>query len=192
MIDADPRQFEVEFTARTKAGALIELGYGTVELMPNGEPKGYPEFFLKNYTHSEGVEHKVKLYQSVLDQGASAVPLGQGPETPLTRYAIDRFIQRYKARFTAVPAALGGELAFENKKNFQVQFAKFLDQGMERSEALRAAAETISFGAHRIAAGYAHMDVDAGDPARWVPLDRGAGQERRLVPTIIKITARRQ
>ena len=192
VIDDDPRQFAVEFTARTKEGTTIRLGEGTVKLTPDGEPDGCPEFYLENYTHSQGTDHKVKLYQSVLDQGASAVPLGEGPETALTRYAIDRFIQRYNARFTAVPAALGGELAFENKKNFQVQFAKYLDQGMERSEALRAAAETISFGAHRIAAGYPHMDVDAGDPTGWVPLDRGHGQERRPVPTIIKITARKQ
>jgi hypothetical protein len=190
-IETDPRQFEVEFTARTKEGTVVRLGQGTVQLTPEGEPKGYPEFNLNNYTHFEGTEHKVKLYQSVLDQGASAIPLGQGEETALTRYAIDKFIQRYKARFHAEPAALGGTLAYENKKNFQVQFVKYLNEGMGAPAALRSAAAKISYGTHRAAADYGDFEVDAGDPKQWVLLDLGDGNSPRRVPTTIKIIAKK-
>jgi hypothetical protein len=189
--DGGGKQFTVAFTARTKDGVSISLGEGYVRLTPDGEPDGYPEFALGNYTHVQGVEHKVKLYPTVIEQSAGEVPLGQGKETALTRYAIDRFIQRYKARFGAEPAALGGSLAFENKKNFQIQYIKFMRQRIGRSAALKAAAAEISYGKHRIAAGYTELDVDPGPPRTWILMNLDDGTKDVRVPTIIKITARK-
>jgi hypothetical protein len=183
--------FEVSFTARTKDGTTIPLGRGYVKLTPQGEPDGYPEFSLDNYTHFDGEEHKVKLYPAVVATGPDEAPLGKGAETPLTKYAIDRFLKRYKARFGATPAALGGTLAWENKKNFQVQFIKFLRQGMKQDQALKAAAGEISYGRHRAAADYGLMEVDAGPPDTWTKLDLHDGKPAERVPTQISITARR-
>jgi hypothetical protein len=184
-------RFEVEFVSRTKEGKTIILGTGYVDVAPNGQPKGHPEFTLGNYADYQGVEHKVKLYPAVIEGGAGQVPLPEGKQTSVTRYVIDRFIQRYTGRFGKEPAALGGSLGFENKRNFQIEFIKCIRRGLGEHAAAKAAASKISYGDHRIAAGYSELEVDTGSRTSWVWLDLNDGTGKHEVPSKIEIVGRR-
>jgi len=184
------RLYEVAFTALTKEGYPVPLGEGTVKLSDDGGPAEYPEFSIFNYAHYQGREHKAKLYPRVVDQGGNTVPVGEGDVVPLTQYVIARFIKRYEARFGHTPEALGGILAFENKANFQIQFAKFR-RGMTEDQAKVAAAREISYGKHRIAAGYSELEVDLGARNTWEWCDVGDGHGKQFVPTRIKIVGRK-
>ena len=108
----------------------------------------------------------------------------------MTRYVIGRFIERYKARFGHAPRALGGSLAFENKRNFQVEFIKLVRGGMNEKDALNAAARNISYGRHRIDAGYSQLEVRTDNPRDWQPLDIGDGKKQMRVPQYIEIVGR--
>jgi hypothetical protein len=99
---------------------------------------------------------------------------------------MDSFERFYQGRFHYPLKAWGGRLAFENKLNFQREYARLVDTGVPHDRAIVDAAKKISYGRHRIEAGFSRLVVETNPP---VDVDLGPGLGVRKAPTDIRITA---
>ncbi len=155
------------------------LGEGAV-MLEDGAPRGAPSFVLNATTDSDPFE-AIRIYDDVVDG------VGSGERHSLTTYAIKTLLREYRMRFGHLPEALEGSLAWSNKLNFQTEYHELLSAGVPSEEAAVTAIKKVSFGKHRIAAGYSDFEVTLKD-TEWVELE---GFGRQKVPKKISVTARR-
>jgi hypothetical protein len=182
LVSEDSNRWKVEYRVTNDDGQDIWLGDGIVSLDDAGLPVEYPHFILHASTMGPN-ERAVHIYDDVVEGAAS------GARHSLTRHAIDRLKRRYTAHFGHEPEALQGMLEWSNKLNFQTEYYKLtaIDK-LSRDEAAVEAIKRISFGEHRIAAGYDDFTVKLNGFER-VNL-KGYGEQR--VPKTIRVIARRR
>ncbi len=88
-----------------------------------------------------------------------------------------------------MPDVLSGDLAWENRENFQAEYLKAVDRGMKPDDAEVAAAKSISFCTHRAALGYDQVTVKVTSTET---IQAGTPPRPRVVPRDINITTRRR
>ncbi|MCA2216553.1 eCIS core domain-containing protein [Jidongwangia harbinensis] len=130
-----------------------------------------------------GVEHAVRLVES-------------GSELSVTRHAIDQANARYARVFGPQIHAFDGQLGAQNLRNFRVEFGRSrirlaaANPGWGPDELHQAAAQDairrMSFGQHRVAAGYADFRIDLGD---LIEIDFGPPDGVMLVPAMVDVEA---
>lgn len=78
-----------------------------------------------------------------------------------TESALNKMIQVYESIFGHRPGNLPGNIAWDNLANFQSEFVRIrlANPGLGEQEIANAAIRNISFGKHRIAAGYSDVQV---------------------------------
>jgi hypothetical protein len=177
-----------EIIGRTAAG--MEVSFGTVKLAltPDGLPAKPPTMSLEATAFIAGKEYALHIYDDVAAR-RNSVPEGRGIRTPLTRYALDMFGHFYEWRFGRPLTEWAGMLAYSNKLNFQREYARLRDAGAKEPQLSIAAVKAISFGRHRVDAGFTQLEVKAVDPE---VVDLGEGLGAREVPTHIEVIARKQ
>lgn len=183
-----PESFELEFVAKDPDSNEVSLGKGAVRLDDQGQPKGAPSFTLVATMTVRNADHSVQIFDDV-DASSGAMPTGIGDRIPLTQHAIARYVDRHASRFGTPPTTLEGRLAWSNKLNFQREFylAKTRD-GLAEYDAAQQAIRRISFGRHRVAAGYDQFVVNM-KMKELVDLGPGIGKQR--VPRDIEVIAYR-
>ena len=129
----------------------------------------------------------IRIYNDLIKDEAGGVK-GTGRRHPFTRYAIDTLVTRYTRRFKHAPDALEGSLAWSNKLNFQTEFYKLRMADMAPDQAAVEAVKKISFGKHRIAAGYSDFSVEIRGTE---VVDLGTEMGKQRVPKKISVVARR-
>jgi hypothetical protein len=153
----------------------VNIAYGTVLLDAAGNPVGGPEFYFEKRTVIGGVETRVQIYDG-------SKPLS------LTDFALDSAIMRFKTEFGHPPDILPGDLAFDNKANFQRAYATALQNGLGDGEARQQAIRSVSFGRSRMRRGYDDFVVELG---KFESLDLGPPLGVQRVPVSIHVEARR-
>jgi hypothetical protein len=186
-VDERGHYFAVLFRGRTITGGDVRLGTGSVGVDEDGIPQGSPSFELTARYHHDRKDYAVKIYDDVAPAGGGGAPVGQGSRTALTEYALQKFIARYKAKFGSEPEEIFGILADSNKLHYQREYTKLVLGGIDEHTAAVEAARRISFGVHRIKAGYTAFEVAVGSPALVDLGTLGVHQ----VPTSIRVTVRR-
>lgn len=172
----DQRAVLLEFKVTTPDGAVRRWGTATVPLDEAGMPLSGPvlELDATLYTNDD-------VTRMVIRDGDTTVPA--------TDYAIERTESFYKRRFGSEPPALDGDLAAQNKLNFQREWFKLVSTGTPPAEAADQAAAMISFGKHRAARGYDQFKVTIRGEMEAVDLGPPFGTQ--MVPTGIKVTAKK-
>lgn len=140
---------------------------------------------LKASAFVDGTEYAAHVYDEIVI-GPAGRPIGRGPRISLTRYVLDTFGEFYARRFGYPLKAWDGNLAFENKLYYQREYARLRDAGMSHNVARDEAARRISYGQHRLDAGFTKLTVTVNDPE---PVDLGNGYGIKKVPTSIRIEA---
>ena len=169
-------------------GRDVELGHGRVEVA-NGRPADLPDLTLHADYRSEHQDYAVHIYDRI-STSPSGVPTGEGTRTPLTKYAIQKFDERYTARFGEAPEGYFGHLMESNRLNFQREFVRFRNRGMTDDVAAVEAVKRISFGKHRDDLGYSQFEVELGR-RKSVDLGGDLGLQPN-VPTQIDVVARKK
>jgi hypothetical protein len=185
VIETDARVLEYELVGKTSTGKKVEFGSVALELSPRGEPAKPPIMSLKASAFVDGTEYAAHIYDEIVI-GAAGRPLGRGPRISLTRYVLDAFGEFYERRFGYPLKAWGGNLAFENKLHYQREYVRLIDKGVPPEVAVNEAAKRISYGRHRIEAGFSKLTVT---PDPLVPVDLGPGFGIREVPPKVEIVA---
>jgi hypothetical protein len=121
------------------------------------------------------------------DADGKTVVRGTGKRTVATAYALDAVLAHHKRRFGRPPEQLEGILGFKNLENFQRQYLKATELGLDHEAATQAAIRSISFGIHRIDRGYGDFEVECG-PLRNVWLENG--EVLAQVPESVYVIAR--
>jgi hypothetical protein len=197
MVDTNPKEtgsFEMHLRYKLPNGrdGLLATGGCKVDKQ-TGKPTSHPDFYFQAEFEMGNVAYTAKLYDDV-QAGEGGMPVGVGESTPLTRFALSEYIALYKKQFGAEPDAIGGGLAFDNKKYFQQEFWKNKhEKGMSTDAAAVAAVASISFGTHRAALGYGDFEVLLGD---FEEVDLGVDKQGRKlgthkVPAKIDVVARK-
>lgn len=169
------KEWNIDVKVRLSNGKNHSIGTGTVMLDTEGLPVGGPEFYIEKETHIDGISGKVQVY----DQGA---------KQSLTDIVLDEAIVRFKQEFGHEPWSLPGDLAFENKRNFQRELVRAIEDGATPKEAEQIAIRRISFGRSRIKRGYSEIVVTTDATA---VVDLGEPFGKREVPTRVHVEARR-
>ena len=172
----DQRAVVLEFRVSTPDGAARRWGTATIPLDEHGLPLSGPI-----------LELDATLY---LDADATRMVIKDGDASvPATEYALERTENFYKKRFGSSPQSLDGDLAAQNKLNFQREWFALISKGVSVDEAPRLAVAKISFGKHRAQRGYDQFDVHIAGQMEEVDLGPPFGKQQ--VPTGIKVTARK-
>ena len=196
MIDDDPKasgNFDMHLPFTLPNGRQVLLATGGCKVdQQTGQPISNPSFYFESAFEFDQKKYSAKLYDDVM-AGEGGVPVGSGESTPLTRFALSLYIERYEAQFGRKPDAIEGGLAFDNKKYFQQEFFKNKEKGMSTDAAAVAAVGAISFGSHRHDLGYGDFEVQLGD---FEMVDLGTDKKGRKlgtqkVPIKIDVVARR-
>jgi hypothetical protein len=109
----------------------------------------------------------VNFYQSTMP-GERGLPVGVDEPLSLTQIAISALEKATIAHYGKPLDKFEGSIVDQNRLNFQREFAKQRVANVPVDEALLNAAKQISYGKHRIAAGYTEFDVKAlGEPSSW-------------------------
>ena len=110
-------QFEwvIDIEAPLPNRGRVNIGIGSVEL-ENGVPKGGPDFVIKKDAIVGGVLGKVQVY-------------GPAGKLSLTDLVLDKTIEAFTKEFGHSPDRHPGSLAWDNKKNFQVEYARATRSG---------------------------------------------------------------
>lgn len=185
VIQTDPRTLEYEIKGKTITGKRVDFGAVELELTPRGEPAAPPTMSLNASAFLDGQEHAAHIYEEVI-MGPAGHPVGRGPRIPLTRYVLDSFGRFYERRFGQPLKAWAGRLAFENKLNFQREYARLRDAGVSEEVAALEAVKRTSYGGHRLDAGFTKLTVRLGDPG---PVDLGKGRGIKEVPRTVDVLA---
>ena len=195
--DEDPKAsgfFGINLPYKLPNGRDATLAIGGCKVdKQTGQPTSIPDFFFDSTFEVNKVTYTVKIYDDVVAGENGGMPVGVGETTPLTRLALSQYIAAYKARFGKEPDAIGGGLAFDNKKYFQQEFFKNKEKGMSTDDAAVAAVAAISYGTHRADLGYGDFEVQLGD---FEMVDLGKDRTGRAlgtqrVPVKIDVIARR-
>jgi hypothetical protein len=158
-----------------------------LELTPRGEPAKPPTMSLQASAFVDGQEHAARIYPEVV-VGPAGRAVGQGERIPLTLHVLRRFGRFYERRFGYPLKAWAGRLAFENKLNFQREYARLIEFGVSPQQAIQTAVKKTSFGRHRISEGFTELTVRTTQPE---PIDLGEGFGVRDVPATIDVVAER-
>jgi len=186
VIDSDPRALEYVITGKAAGGKRVDFGSVELELTPRGEPAKPPTMSLQASAFVDGQEHAARIYPEVV-VGPAGRAVGQGERIPLTLYVLRRFGRFYERRFGYPLKAWAGRLAFENKLNFQREYARLIELGAKPGAATAVdAVKKISYGRHRLAENFSRISVRINDPAK---VDLGEGFGIRSVPTEIDVLA---
>jgi hypothetical protein len=170
------REWIFELTVTLANGRVYEPASGQVLLDSNGLPEGGPDFYFDKRVVIDGVTKKFQIYD-----GDHYVPFSD--------FALDAAIEKFKQDFGHTPDTLPGHLAFENKTNFQREYARAVIGGAGHEDALQVAIKSVSFGRARIARGYDEFTVRAGPMGR---LDLGPPLGIQNVPVSVDVEARRK
>jgi hypothetical protein len=179
--------FAVSFSV-TVDSRVIELGNGKVQLA-RGRPTDLPDLTLHADYRRNHQDYALHIYDDITLGPAGSVPTGKGERTPLTGFALKKFIARYKARFGHEPEGFFGTLIESNRLNFQREYVTLLLDGVSEPRARIEAIHKISFGRHRADLGYTELEVELSN---WSTVDLGGKLGTRRVPSSIEITARRR
>lgn len=171
-------EWTINIEAPLPNGRMQIVAYGTTLLDSNGMPLGGPEFIFDKRVTLGGNELRIAI-------GDEAT----GRQTSLTDFALDRSIERFKSRFGHPPEALAGDLAFDNKRNFQIEFLKRRSSGASDQIAAVEAAKNISFGRARVQRGYTDVSVDLGSEVESI--DFGSPPRPTSAPKRVRVTARK-
>jgi hypothetical protein len=185
VIHIDPRALEYHVTGKTATGKRVDFGSVELKLTPHGDPESPPTMSLQASVFVDGAEHAAHIYDEVVP-GPGGHPVGRGARTSLTRYVLDSFGRFYERRFGHPLKAWGGRLAFENKLNFQREYARLTDDNVPPDVVAIEAVKRISYGQHRIAEGFTKLTVHTDQP---VPVDLGKGFGIKDVPMTIDVLA---
>ena len=94
-----------------------------------------------------------------------------GEHIPLTKLAIDALVKASIENYGAAPTELWGSIIDQNRANFQTEYARRFAKGVPMDQALKQAAQAISYGRHRSVAGYTELEVTVkGDAEKWKAL----------------------
>jgi hypothetical protein len=190
-IKEEDGRWVIEYRARGPGGEEIWLGKGVVPLDQRGQPDGSPTFTLDATYHAPDLGTRaVHIYDRVAGKsGPVAGRRGEGGQHALTPYALDRLLALYKRRFGSDVDSLPGRLEWANKLNFQREYYRLTTiEGVPSTDAAVQAAKEISFGKHRVGAGFDDIRVRATGKE---VVDLGAPYGKQAVPRRIWIDARR-
>jgi hypothetical protein len=189
-IEEDEYNVVIRFRGTSPTGEEISLGYARIPIDDSGNPTAAPTMSLDARATIDGVEHAVHLFDDIevtTDADGKTVVRGTGKRTAATAYALDAVLAHHKRRFGRPPEQLEGILGFKNLENFQRQYLKATELGLDHEAATQAAIRSISFGIHRIDRGYGDFEVECG-PLRNVWLENG--EVLAQVPESVYVIAR--
>jgi hypothetical protein len=185
VIETDPRVLEYEINGKTITGKKVDFGSVSLSLTPDGEPAGLPTMYLQASVFVDGKQYAAHIYEEIV-MGPAGHPVGRGQPISLTRYVLDRFGEFYERRFGRPLKKWDGLLADWNKLSYQREYARLRDKGVPRDIAKVEAAKKISYGRHRVEAGFTELDVTINEP---VSVDLGKGFGVKEVPTRVEVKA---
>jgi hypothetical protein len=171
------REWAFHIEASLPNGERRFIAEGAVDLDTHGRPLGGPTFVLNKDTEIGGKQFRISI-------GTEDAPVS------LTELALDRVIDMYKARFKHAPAELSGSLVDDNRKIFQIEYLKAIDNSASHEAAERAAFAATPFGRARIERKYTDITIDTSKEP-WETVQYGAPPKPRKVPRKIEATVKR-